>query len=31
MFAENGLRLSNVYREGYRLEMAPAAAGGSGD
>jgi DNA-binding response OmpR family regulator len=25
MFAENGLRLSNVYREGYRLEMAPPA------
>jgi uncharacterized secreted protein with C-terminal beta-propeller domain len=31
MFAENGLRLSNVYREGYRLELAPAAAGASGD
>lgn len=31
MFAENGLRLSNVYREGYRLELAPAAAGASDD
>ena len=31
MFAENGLRLSNVYREGYRLELAPAATSGSGD
>lgn len=30
MFAENGLRLSNVYREGYRLELAPAVAGSSG-
>lgn len=30
MFAENGLRLSNVYREGYRLELAPPAAGSGG-
>lgn len=24
-FAESGLRLSNVYREGYRLEVSPLA------
>lgn len=29
MFAENGLRLSNVYREGYRLELAPVPTGAS--